>query len=348
MKKIVQVRNLKKSFDTKSIAAIESVSFDLAKNEVISIIGPSGTGKSTLVKMIAGVISIDDGEVLFANNKSFEAYKEKISYVPQELSLDDSKTVFENIGQNLIEDNEEKRHHAIRDMIEVFGLQYKDHKYPGELSTGQKSRVEMAKALVTSPELLILDEPFANLDRSLRNEVKAELVEILKERKISALVVTHNLEDAFSHSDKIMVLSDGGIKQLSNAKDVYTRPTDAWVAGFTGTVNLMAGKVLSKEGEHFLQENKLDQFNVHCFDPKINVGDFAYMLIRPEACVISENGKYRGKVKKIIHLGSTSEVWLQIGGIERFKISAGLSDKVTLNRSVKFDILLDQCQLLSI
>jgi len=348
LKTLLKVKNLRKSFDHKSIAAIENLSFDLFKNEIVSIIGPSGTGKSTLVKMIAGEISPDEGSIIFDEKKSIEDFKHMFSYVPQELSLDNSKTIFENIGTHLIEENEEKRHHAIRDMIEVFGLQYKDHKYPNELSTGQKSRVEMAKALVTHPRLLILDEPFANLDRSLRNEIKSELVEILKERKISALIVTHNLEDAFSHSDKVMVLNDGGIKQFSPAKEVYTRPVDAWVAHFTGSVNLMAGTVTKGDGSEFEQSNKLDTFTVSCYDSKIKPGDFAYMLIRPEACVITKDGKYKGKVKKIIHLGPVSEVWLQIGGIERFKVSASLSDTVIMNKSVKFDIKTDQCQLLSI
>lgn len=348
MKALLQVKNLRKSFDHKSIAAIEDLSFELMTDEVVSIIGPSGTGKSTLVKMIAGIIPCDKGSVKFLGGEDLDTFRRSLSYVPQELSLDDSKTVFENIGTNLIEENEEKRHHAIRDMIEVFGLQYKDHKFPNELSTGQKSRVEMAKALVSSPRLLVLDEPFANLDRSLRNEIKSELVEILKQRKVSALIVTHNLEDAFSHSDKIMVLNDGIIKQFSSSLEVYTRPRDAWVAGFTGNVNLMAGSVSKIEGEKFTQTNKLDTFEVSCFDSRIKEGDFAYMLIRPEACLISKEGKYKGKVKNIIHNGPSFEVWVQIGGIERIKIQATHSDQVELKRSIRFDIQLDQCQLLSI
>ncbi|PIK16230.1 ABC transporter ATP-binding protein [Halobacteriovorax sp. JY17] len=348
MRPLLQVRNLRKSFDHKSIAAIEDLSFELMSNEIVSIIGPSGTGKSTLVKMIAGIISSDEGDITFLDGRDLNSFKASLSYVPQELSLDNNKTVFENIGVHLIEENEEKRHHAIRDMIEVFGLQYKDHKFPSELSTGQKSRVEMAKALVTHPKLLVLDEPFANLDRSLRDEIKSELVEILKLRKISALIVTHNLEDAFSHSDKIMVLNDGIIKQYSSAREVYTRPSDAWVASFTGSVNLMAGSVLKIEGENYTQSNKLDSFKVKCFDSRIKEGDFAYTLIRPEACYISENGKYKGKVKRIIHMGASFEVWVQIEGIEKFKILATHSDKVELKRSIRFDIHLDQCQLLSI
>ncbi|ATH08425.1 hypothetical protein BIY24_10830 [Halobacteriovorax marinus] len=347
MKELLTIRNIRKSFDHKSIAALEDISFSLCEDEVVSIIGPSGTGKSTLVKIIAQLLEQDSGEILYKSKSDLSNFKDEFSYVPQELSLDNSLTVYENIGTNLNEENEEKRHHRIRDMIEVFGLQYKDHKYPTELSTGQKSRVEMAKALVSSPELLILDEPFANLDRSLRDEIKSELVEILKERKISALIVTHNLEDAFSHSDKILVLGDGIIKQFSNARDVYTHPADAWVAKFTGPVNLMAGTVKTSNG-NFSQTNKLDTFEVSCFDESIKDGDFSYMLIRPEACRISSEGKYKGKVKKIIHLGAFYEVWVQIGGIEKFKISASLSDKIEMNRAVKFDILLDQCQLLRI
>ncbi|OUR99823.1 hypothetical protein A9Q84_02000 [Halobacteriovorax marinus] len=351
---LLVVKDVFKSFDIKSIAAVDHLSFSIQNNEIVSVIGPSGTGKSTIVKIISGLLDFQSGSVLFAGKELVthqsknESLLRKISYVPQELSLDESKTVLENIGINLVEENEEKRHHLIRDMVETFGLQYKDHKFPSELSTGQKGRVEMAKALVTNPKLLILDEPFANLDRSLRNELKEELLEILKERKISAIVVTHDLEDAYSHSDRILVLSDGKIKQFSGASDIYLRPHDAWVAKFSGTANLMAGKVLEVNGDDYLQENKLGKFSLRCFDSKVKKESFAYMLIRPEACIISENGSFKGKLKKLVHMGSFYEGQVQMGGIEKFKILINHGQKFKVGQSLRFDIDSSQCQLLSI
>lgn len=351
---LLEVKNIFKTYDSRSISVVDHVSFNLSKNEIISVIGPSGTGKSTVVKIISGLLDFESGEVFLEGKKLVsDDFRDndllkRISYVPQELSLEKEMTVFENIGKNLIEENEEVRHHLIRDMIEVFGLQYKDEKYPHELSTGQKGRVEMAKALVTSPKILILDEPFANLDKSLRNELKEELLEILTERKISAIIVTHDLEDAFSHSNKILVLNEGRVKQFSNSSEVYFRPIDAWVAKFTGAANLVAGKVLSVEGELFTHESKLGTFKVKSFDPKIKVGSFAYILIRPEDVVLDNSSKISGKIKSITHLGQSSEAIIQIGEISRFRVLIPNSKTFELKKSIKIDIDATSCQLLSI
>ena len=351
---LLNVEGIFKTYDSRAISVVDHIDFSVSKNEVISIIGPSGTGKSTVVKIISGLVDFEKGKVSFKGktlvtpDEKNEELLKSISYVPQELSLDENLTVFENIGVNLFEENEEKRHHLIRDMIEVFGLQYKDEKYPSELSTGQKGRVEMAKALVTEPELLILDEPFANLDRSLRNELKEELLEILKERKIAALIVTHDLEDAYSYSDKILVLSDGRVKQFSDASEIYFKPVDAWVAKFSGSVNLVAGSVTSKEGEYFIHENKLGTFKIKSYDPKIKVGEFAYMLIRPESVAIDESSSLRGKIKSIAHLGSCYEAVLQIESILKFRVRVENAQVSSLKKSIKFRIDTEQCQLLSI
>ncbi|WP_127713994.1 ABC transporter ATP-binding protein [Halobacteriovorax sp. HLS] len=350
----LKVDNIFKSYDTKSIAVVDHISFEVKKNEIISIIGPSGTGKSTIVKIIAGLLEFEKGEVTFLDKRLVSTQEKntdllkKISYVPQELSLDSTLSVFQNIGKNLDEENEEKRHHRIRDMIEVFGLQYKDEKFPHELSTGQKGRVEMAKALVTQPRLLILDEPFANLDKVLRNELKEELVEILRERSISALIVTHDLEDAFSHSDKILVLNEGRVKQFSTARDIYLKPVDAWVAKFSGSVNLMAGKIIDKTDEHFIHENKLGIFPILNVESGLRVGDFAYMLIRPENVHIDQQSPLRGKIKRLTHLGAFHEAWLQVGGIEKFRMIVANSEVSSLKKSISFTVDASQSSLIKI
>ena len=350
----LKIDNLFKTYDAKSIAVVDHVSFEVKKNEIISIIGPSGTGKSTVVKIIAGLLEFEKGEVTFLDkllvscDEKNTLLLKKVSYVPQELSLDSKLTVFENIGVNLEESNEERRHHLIRDMIEVFGLQYKDEKFPHELSTGQKGRVEMAKALVTDPKLLILDEPFANLDKVLRNELKEELIEILKERKISALIVTHDLEDAYSHCDKILVLNEGCVKQFSIASDIYFHPKDAWVAKFSGSVNLMTGKIIEKSEKGFIHENKLGKFTLEHVESGLKVGDFAYMLIRPECAHINSDSPLRGKIKRLTHLGPYHEAWLQIGGIEKFRMAISNTDSLVLKKSVSFSIDSSRCSLIKI
>ncbi|EQC49178.1 TOBE domain protein [Bacteriovorax sp. BSW11_IV] len=350
---ILEVKKLTKTFDEKSLTTVNEVSFHLNKGERFSVIGPSGTGKSTLVKMIAGLISPKSGEVFLDGklllNENFydESLAKKMAYVPQELSLDEDKTIFDNIKTKVAHESEDSIHVKVRDMIEVFGLQYKDFKKPSELSTGQKQRAHMACALVNHPEILVLDEPFSNLDKSLREELKAELFEICEEREITLLMVTHDLEDAFSESDRIMVLADGVVKQIAPPQNIYRRPANSYVARFTGAVNLIAGPITRSSGI-LSTKNAFGEFSFNEKDYPHITGKFAYLVVRPHMCDVKNEGKFSGIIRRKKFYGAYFDLWLDCLDQKRFIVRVPAHSKLKEGQKIHFDLHVEELFLLSI
>lgn len=346
---ILRIEKLLKTYDEKSLTTVNQVSFSLKKGEILSIIGPSGTGKSTLVKMIAGIISPKSGKMFFYDEElPYTKEHEKIAYVPQELSLDNEKNIFDNIKTKVAHLNEDEIHVKVRDMIEVFGLQYKDFKSPTELSTGQKQRAEMAKALVNSPEVLILDEPFSNLDKSLREQLKSELFEILEERQISCIMVTHDLDDAFSGSDRVMVMADGIVKQLATPREIYQRPACSYVARFSGAVNLLAGPITPLENGLFHIKNSFGEFEVKAYQEALLQAKFAYLVIRPEMTELNAKGKYKGKVLNKRFYGPYIDLWLKTVDQNKFIIRVPYDQEQEIGKTIRFDIKTKDLYLLMI
>lgn len=298
MRPILSIQNLYKNFDSKSLAAINDVSFDLVRGEVVALMGPSGSGKSTLVKLIAGIIAADRGEV------NFDGQKSEISFVPQEYQFEEEKNIFANIasaleGHGHFDQNE--IHHRVRQMVEVFGLQYKDGLLPHQLSTGQRQRAVLARALVTSPRLLLLDEPFAHLDLRLRNEIKDELFSILDRSGTTCLMATHEREDAFVGPKRIILLADGILQQVGRAEDLYWRSHNAYTARFFGPINLIASPIVQRSSETIIIKNSIDHFSLDADQIPFDLGTakFCYMAIRPEAVQVCEHGQYGGEVREV-------------------------------------------------
>lgn len=324
MNKILSVKNIFKNFDQRSLGQLKDISFDVLENEVLSIIGPSGTGKTTLLNIIRKEISSDSGEVdyFFDHNK--------ISYVPQSSSLDDSKSVIENIksGASYLSDGEQIE--RARNLIEIFSLEYKDHKLPSDLSAGQRQRVEFAKAMMKNPRLLLLDEPFSNLDEFLKDEVISEVFPIFKEQNTSVIFVSHNLEEAFSVSDKTIVLAHGEIQQVDIPSHIYERPSNVFVARFSGKINLFASNFIRNEDENLVVKNTLGEFLV----PRQDWSEgkkFLYLALRPENIKISQNkNDLSGKIKRIEYRGAIQNIYIQSldknkiiitrPGLEKYKI----------------------------
>lgn len=320
---LLEVRNISHNFDKKSLAQLSDISFLLDEGEILSLIGPSGTGKSTLLNIILGKLVADKGEVFFkdeliasATYRNQELLK-NFAFVPQVSTLDFEKTIFENISSPLdgIED-EVTATNRVRDMIEIFGLEYKDHKYPADLSAGQRQRVEFAKAMVSNPKVLLLDEPFSNLDQFLKEEVISEVFPIFRERGLSVIFVSHNLDEAFSISDRTMVLAHGKVQQVASPREVYEHPATVFVARFTGKINLLASNVISSNEDEVLVKNSLGEFSV--VGRQIPEGKkFIYLSIRPENVEISERGQFAGKVKHIDYRGDRQ--FLHIATMDRNK-----------------------------
>jgi len=341
---ILEVRNISHNFDKKSLAQLTDISFILEKGEILSLIGPSGTGKSTLLNIILGTLVADSGEVFFDDElivsptyRNQEQLKH-FAYVPQVSTLDFDKTIFENISSPLIGlEDEITITNSVRDMIEIFGLEYKDHKLPGDLSAGQRQRVEFAKAMVSGPKVLLLDEPFSNLDQFLKEEVISEVFPIFRERGLSVVFVSHNLDEAFSISDRAMVLAHGKVQQVAGPREVYANPATVFVARFTGKINLLASNVLSAHGDETVVKNSLGEF--HVTGKTAPEGKkFIYLAIRPENVQLGEKGQIAGRVKHIDYRGDRQFIHIATNDRNKFIVSRPGTEIYKLDQKLRVTI----------
>ena len=223
---------------------LADVSFTVAEGELVSIIGPSGAGKTTLLKIIAGLEEADFGSI---RSPAASRHNPAI-LVFQDYVLFPTMTVFDNVAFGLKARKLEKT--VVRDkvmtMLAYFGLADKAKQFPRRLSSGQQQRVALARAMVVGPSILLLDEPFANLDRNLKSGTAEFIRSFQKEYKITTICVTHDLQEAFMMSDRIGILLDGVLCQYDDAQEVYRQPASTEVAAFLGHVNTVPRRYFCK------------------------------------------------------------------------------------------------------
>jgi iron(III) transport system ATP-binding protein len=237
------VRDLVKGFGAKPV--LTGVDLQVETGSLTAILGPSGSGKTTLLRIICGFeraqsgsVSLDD-EVVDDATHFVAPERRRIGYVPQEGNLFPHLTVAGNIKFGLARGGDSRR--RVGDLLDMIGLADRARSYPHQLSGGQQQRVALARALAVQPRLVLLDEPFASLDASLRASVRGDVLHILRDAGATALLVTHDQDEALSMSDSVAVIRDGVIAQLDSPHAVYSRPADADLAHFVGDVNLLSG-----------------------------------------------------------------------------------------------------------
>ena len=271
------------SHDYGESASVSNVSFGVGEGEVVTLLGPSGCGKTTLLRLAAGFETLSSGEIISEHRILSGAgvlvppEDRKMGLVFQSYALFPHLTVNENVlfGLSHLGGAAEKR---AADMLAEFDVLALAQKYPHELSGGQQQRVALARALAPSPKLVLLDEPYSGLDTRLRERVRDRTLHILRETGTSALMVTHDAEEAMFMSDRIIVLDNGIILQQGRPIDLYCRPQNAFVTEFFGEVNHvpahgLKGRVSTLFGE---------------FDsPEMTEGCAALMVIRHEGLRIS-------------------------------------------------------------
>ncbi len=243
----VSVRDVSMVYD--GLHAVKSASFDLAKGKFLTILGPSGSGKTTLLRMIAGFLRPTHGEI-FINGQAVSAvppHRRSIGMVFQRLALFPHMTAAQNVAFPLKMRRTDARLIPERverylDLVKLGGL---GDRRPHELSGGQQQRVAIARALVFEPDLLLLDEPLAALDRKLREEMQLEFRRIQRELGVTTINVTHDQREALVVSDEVIVMDGGEIRQNAHPVDTYRKPASAFVAGFIGVTNFISGSVTS-------------------------------------------------------------------------------------------------------
>ena len=244
--KLLEVCGIDKFYD--EFHVIKDVSFVLEEGEIGCLLGPSGCGKTTLLRSIAGFEDIAGGSISIAGSpvagETFAApEKRNIGMVFQDYALFPHLTVGDNVAFGLSNTSRAEKREKVISLLVTVGLEGEQDKYPHELSGGQQQRVALARALAPEPKLLLMDEPFSNLDVALRESLSAEIRDILKTRSITALMVTHNQNEAFAMADKVGVLSCGEMQQWDTPHGVYHHPVNTIVAGFVGEGVFIRGEV---------------------------------------------------------------------------------------------------------
>ena len=285
----VALRNLGKQFGT--FRAVDDISLQVPHGAFVSLLGPSGCGKTTTLKLIAGFEAADHGAILFdgIDVAAVQAEKRDIGMVFQNYALFPHLTVAGNLAFGLEMRKRPRaeiahRVAAVLDMVQLQGLA---ERYPRELSGGQQQRVALARALVIEPRILLLDEPLANLDARLRDEMRVFIRDLQRRVGITTIYVTHDQSEALTMSDLVVVMFGGRIAQVGAPEDIYDRPNSRAVAAFVGRVNIIAGEVIAENASGCRVKTDLGEFAIA---QPYGIGTLLELVVRPEAIGLAAGG----------------------------------------------------------
>ena len=249
----LELKEIKKSF-TEGEAVLDNISLEISKGEFITLLGSSGCGKTTTLRIIAGLEQPDAGSVWLDGREvtGLEPNQRDVNTVFQNYALFPHMNVAENIGYGLklkkVPKSEIRK--KVSQMLELVQLEGYEKRKPSELSGGQKQRVAIARALVNNPKVLLLDEPLGALDLQLRRAMQIELKHLQKKLGITFIYITHDQEEAINMSDRIAVMRDGRIEQIGTPDEIYNHPKTSYVATFVGNANILHGVAESIQGEN--------------------------------------------------------------------------------------------------
>jgi ABC-type Fe3+/spermidine/putrescine transport system ATPase subunit len=295
---ILKIDNVTKSYG--AMTALHGISVDVVPGEFIALVGPSGSGKSTLLKCIAGFEEISGGAILMEGSdmEGVSPSKRPTSMVFQKLALFPHKTVAENIGFPLKLQRIPASSIAARvdDMLQLMALKPEYlSRYPHQLSGGEQQRVALARSMISSPKLLLLDEPLSALDVKLRKVLQAEIKRLHRELGVTFVHVTHDLEEAMMLADRICVLNHGRLEQVGSPQDIYYRPATSFVAGFISETNIFDASVAMSD------DASTTILSAHFGDHRLTIpsayvsdaleGGEAKLMVRPERMTPLLNGK---------------------------------------------------------
>ena len=306
-RKGLEVDSVYKKIDSRPI--LLGIDLKIDPGESVTLLGPSGCGKTTLLRVIAGLERPEAGAVRLGDQTLSDPHsfmppeKRQIGMVFQDWALFPHLDVAHNVSYGLAKDNE-NRETIVENILEMVGLSGLGSRMPSTLSGGEKQRVAIARSLAPQPHVLLLDEPFSNLDTSLRASVRSETRSLLRDLGMTTLFVTHDQEEAFILSDEIAVMDSGVIRQQASPHEIYERPHDLWVAAFIGNANLLPGLAEGTTAQTVLGAIPLAK---SAFGPQT-------LLLRPEQIHLEPGSS--AQVKRVEFYGHGCTYWIDFNGTE--------------------------------
>lgn len=326
----IELVGARKKFEREEV--LRSLDLTVENGELVSLLGPSGCGKTTTLKLISGLLSLDGGDIKFDGESVLDVAAEKRGAVIvfQDHLLFPHMTVEKNVdfGLKMMKKDRAYRARKVDETLKLVRLDGFRKKYPSELSGGQKQRVAIARALAVEPKVLLLDEPFSNLDTGLKETMRALISELQKELKITTVLVTHDKEDAMTMSDRIAIMMGGELLQFGTPVELYERPNSPEVASFFGDASYIEGN--SSDG---IVATAFGEFKLDCVDGHAN------LMVRPEDVKISQAkvGAASGTIASRRYAGDRIHYTVRSGGIE-LKCTAEKTEVFELGEEVSVEL----------
>ena len=326
---MLSLKNISKKYDNTTI--LEDISFTCEKGDIVGLIGSSGSGKTTLLRIISGLETPDSGIIKLnykiVNDKLLCKSPEKrdCSLVFQDFALFPNMTISDNIffGKNSIKNND-----LINDLIQFCNLENLLDRYPHEISGGEQQRVALVRALSINPSLLLLDEPLSQLDSDLKQNIRNELINLFEKVKTTTLFVSHDIEDAMTMANKVVVLKDGLVEQVGSPNNIFNKPTNRYVAKLFGKSNIIPYKLAPKSCFKFYDRELIED--------AVSIRPHQFTLLKNSD---KKKNTFDGIILNKKSFGSFQEILVDSDGL-KLVMHFQNDEKLEINQKIRFFIVL--------
>lgn len=329
----LNIENLRKAY--KDFLAVDDISLQIKKGEFMTFLGSSGSGKSTTLLAIAGFLEPTSGDILLSGESILDKlpHQRNIGMVFQQYSLFPHMTIADNIAfplkmRKLAKSEIQQR---VNDMLKLIELEGFGHRKPNELSGGQQQRVALARALVFQPDILLMDEPLAALDKKLRETMQLEIRRLHSQLGLTIIYVTHDQEEALKMSDRIAIFNKGRIEQAGTPLELYDRPRTRFVAEFLGDSNLFQGQVMETSSEHTVIANPQGQPIYASPESGFRKGEQVVVMVRPEKVEIETN---RDKLSCANFMEAKVVEAIFLGDNYKYKLKSETDEIITVKKQI--------------
>jgi iron(III) transport system ATP-binding protein len=323
------------------VAALDGLSLSVEAGQVVCLVGPSGCGKSTLLRTIAGVEEIDAGTIsitgrtVAGNGAWVEPEHRAVGFMVQDYALFPHLTARQNIRFGLGKLSKAERVDRGEQIIERLGIGSLADRYPHQLSGGEQQRIALARALAPQPSIVLMDEPFSNLDPGLRDSIRQQTLDLIRSLAATAIIVTHDPEEALSTGDLVALMDKGKITQVGTGESLYRRPRTAYAAGFFSQINRLPAR----------RDGTMAVTALGTFPTEHDLPEPLELLVRPQALILGEIGAAATVVDRAF-LGEMVELKLALEGLDRpLILRTGHDEAVVPGQAVRVTVKPDEAML---